>query len=68
MNELKTTFIFVGVAAVMALASLGSHFLNQPSNSADFEMVGKPFFEDFTSAAVAESLEVVAVDPESARL
>ncbi len=65
MNESKTTFIFVSVAAVLALAAFGSHFLNQPANSADFELVGKPFFEGFTSASQAQSLEVAAVDAES---
>ena len=68
MNESKTTIIFVAVAAVFALAAVGSQYLNRPTNSADFELVGKPFFEDFTSASQAQSLEVSAVDPESARL
>ncbi|MEM7785956.1 MAG: DUF4340 domain-containing protein, partial [Planctomycetota bacterium] len=49
-------------------AAATSHFTNQPSNSADFELVGQPFFPDFDSAAVAKSLEVVAVDEESAKI
>ncbi len=68
MNELAKTMTFVGVAAVMAAVAVGSHFMNRPTNSADFELVGKPFFEEFNSASQAQSLEVVAMDPETARL
>jgi hypothetical protein len=67
MNEFTKTIVFVVSAAVMALIAVSSHFLNQPTNSADFELVGQPFYEDFTSASQAESLEVVAVDPETGR-
>lgn len=68
MNELTKTMTFVGAAAVMAVVAVGSHFMNRPTNSADFELVGKPFFIDFDSASQAQSLEVVAMDPETARL
>ena len=68
MNESVKTLTFVVAAAAMAGLAVGSHFMNQPTNSADFELVGKPFFEEFTSASQAQSLEVVAVDPESALL
>ena len=68
MNELTKTMTFVGAAVVMAAVAVGSHFMNRPTNSADFELVGKPFFESFDSASQAQSLEVIAMDPETARL
>ena len=68
MNELTKTMTFVGVAVVMAAVAVGSHFMNRPTNSADFELVGQPFFETFDSASQAQSLEVVAMDSETARL
>ena len=68
MNELTKTMTFVGAAVVMAAVAVGSHFMNRPTNSADFELVGTPFFESFDSASQAQSLEVVAMDPETARL
>ena len=68
MNEIKTTCIFLAFAAVLAAVALGSHFVNQPSDSKDFELVGEPFFENFDSASQAQSLIVSAVDSESGRL
>lgn len=68
MNEIKTTFTFLIFAGVLAAAALGSHFMNQPSDSKDFELVGEPFFENFDSASQAQSLMVSAVDTESGRL
>ena len=68
MNEIKTTFTFLVFAAILAAAALGSHFMNQPSDSKDFELVGEPFFENFDSASQAQSLTVSAVDSESGRL
>jgi hypothetical protein len=68
MNEIKTTCIFLAFAAVLAAVALGSHFVNQPSDSKDFELVGEPFFENFDSASQAQSLMVSAVDSESGRL
>ena len=68
MNELTKTMTFVGAAVVMAAVAVGSHFMNRPTNSADFELVGEPFFASFDSASQAHSLEVVAMDPETARL
>ena len=68
MNESIKTISFVSVAAVLAMAAVGSHFLNQPSNSADFELVGQLFYPEFESATQAQSLQVSAVDPESAVL
>ena len=67
MNESTKTIVFVGVAVVLAALAGASHF-SGPTNSADFEMVGKEFYEEFTSGNMAESLEVSAVDAESGRL
>ena len=68
MNESTKTIGFVAAATLMAATAVGSHFLNRPTNSADFELVGQPFFEEFDSASQAQSLEVAAVDADSARL
>ena len=68
MNEIKTTFTFLVFAAVLAAVALGSHFMNQPTDTKDFELVGQPFFENFDSASQAQSLMVSAVDDESGRL
>lgn len=68
MNEIKTTFTFLVLAAVLAVVALGSHFMNQPTDTKDFELVGQPFFENFDSASQAQSLMVSAVDDESGRL
>ncbi|MFK7768223.1 MAG: DUF4340 domain-containing protein [Mariniblastus sp.] len=68
MNESIKTFVFVGVAGVMASLAGVSHLMNQPTNSADFELVGKEFFEEFQSASQAQSLEVSMVDPDSGKL
>ena len=67
-NEQKRTIAFVcfGIGAVL-IAAL-THFATQPSNSRDFELVGQPFYEDFTSAAQANSLEVAALDPDTSQL
>lgn len=68
MNEFTKTIAFAGSAIVLAGAATISHFVNQPSNSADFELIGQPFFEDFQSADQAKSLEVAAVDEETGEL
>ncbi len=68
MNDSKKTIGFVAVAALMAATAVGSHFMNRPTNSADFELVGQPFFAEFDSASQAQSLEVAALDPDSGRL
>lgn len=67
-NEQKRTIAFVcfGIGAV--LIAVFTHFATQPDNSKDFELVGQPFYEDFTSAAQAKSLEVDALDPDTSQL
>ena len=68
MSDIIKTTLFVAVAAVLAGAAGLNHYLNQPSNSADFELVGKPFFEAYDSTANIASLEVSAIDPVSGEL
>ncbi len=67
-NEQKRTIGFVcfGIGAV--LIAVFTHFATQPDVSEDFELVGQPFYNDFTSAAQATSLEVAALDPETSQL
>ena len=66
MQESTKTKVFVGGAALMVLAAAISHFVNQPRVAGEFAKVGEPFFENFQSSDQATSLEVVAVDPETA--
>ena len=68
MNELVKTTAFVAAAATMVGLACTSYFLNRPTASADFEMVGQPFYEEFTSSAKASSLEVNAIDAEELTL
>lgn len=68
MSESVKTMVFVATAVVLAALAGGSYFLNQPTNSAEFEMVGKPFFPDFETATDAKSLSVAALDPDTATL
>jgi len=65
MQESTKTIAFVGGAALMVVAAAISHIVSQPRAASDFAKVGEPFFEKFDSSAQAQSLEVVAVDPET---
>jgi hypothetical protein len=64
MNESSKTIAFVSVAVLMVGLAVASHFVNRPKIQQDFELVGQPFYEDFTSSEQAEALEVAAVDTE----
>jgi hypothetical protein len=68
MNETAKTLTFVILSGALAALALFNHFGNQSDSKGDFELVGKPFFEDFQSTADAASLEVMAVDPSSMSL
>ncbi len=68
MNESSKTIAFVSVAVLMVGLAVANHFLNRPKTQQDFELVGQPFYEEFTSSDQAKSLEVSAVDPESLSL
>lgn len=65
-NEQKRTLGFAAFGIGMCLLAAGAHHMSKPTNSKDFELVGKPFFEEFTSAEQARSLEVTAIDQETA--
>ncbi len=52
----------------MAALAVLTFFLTRPTVVSDFEMVGQPFYEEFSDSSQAKTLEVDAVDPESATL
>ena len=66
MKDNLKTILFV-VAALVMLGVAGLAYNNsKPLKIDDFELVGQPFFEAFNDAATAKSLEVIAVNPETA--
>ncbi len=67
-NESIRTATFVCCGLALAVAAGVASYATAPTESADFEKVGQPFFPEFTTAADARSLEVYAVDPESATM
>ena len=67
-NEQARTIAFVLFGVLMCAAAFATHYMTLPNNSKDFELVGKPFFEGFDSASLAKSLEVAAMDADSAKL
>ena len=68
MQESTKTICFVVTAGVLLLAAVGNSFMNRPSASENSELVGTPFYEDFTSTEAARSLEVSAIDAETGSL
>jgi hypothetical protein len=68
MNETLKTCIFLVVAGALGGTALYNHLGSRPTNEGDFELVGKPFFEDFQSTSDAASLEVMSIDPQSLNL
>jgi hypothetical protein len=62
MNETTKTIGFVVTAALLGLAAIVNTKMNQPKEFGENEMVGQPFFPDFTSTESAKALEVAAVD------
>lgn len=61
MSDGSKTAVFVSVAAVLAGLASWTYFGGMPSNSDQFKLVGKPFYEEFTSSTKATSLQVVAM-------
>lgn len=57
--------VFVGVAAVAALAAMGVRFANQPAAIEGFSDVGQEFFADFQDPLKAMELSVVKYDTET---
>ena len=68
MNDTKKTTLFVTTALVMLAVSAGAYMVTRPPKATDFERIGTPFFENFTDAAQAKSLEVYAIDPKTMEL
>ncbi|MEL7499704.1 MAG: DUF4340 domain-containing protein [Planctomycetota bacterium] len=60
MTDAAKTGLFVGVAAALAGIAALNHYAGAPANSDDFQLVGLPFYEEFTSSSQAKSLEVIA--------
>ena len=67
MNETKKTIAFACVGGLMLALAGATYFMTQPTTSAGFEALGQPFFENFTDSTSAKSLEVYAIDPDSAK-
>jgi len=65
MNATSRTMVFVGVAAVAALAAVGVRFANQPAAVEGFSDVGQAFFADFNDPMKALELSVVKYDAET---
>ena len=65
MNATSRTMVFVGVAAVAALAAVGVRFANQPAAVEGFSDVGQAFFPDFNDPMKAMELSVVKYDAET---
>lgn len=65
MNAAKRTLIFVAVAALSVLASVGVKYANRPVVNQDFADIGQEFFPDFSDPLRATSLTVSKYDAES---
>ena len=66
MNEKTKTIAFACVGGLMLALAGVTYFVTKPTISAGFERLGQPFFESFTDSSAAKSLEVYAIDPDSA--
>ncbi len=68
MNDSLKTTIFAATALVMLGLSGWAYVATRPPEASDFDKIGQPFFERFTDAGAARSLEVSAIDPETLEL
>ena len=66
MKDTLKTFLFVAAALVMFGFAGLAYNRSKPIKIDDFELVGKPFFENFDDAKEAQSLEVTALNPNTA--
>ena len=64
-DNLKTILFVLTALAMLGMAGL-AYTNSKPVKIDDFELVGQPFFEGFKDAATAKSLEVSAVNPDTA--
>ncbi len=67
-NENRKTTVFAVAGAVMLGLAALTWLLTQPPQTTGFERVGQEFFANFESSNQAASLEVSAIDPDSATL
>ena len=65
MKESIKTISFVAGAGILGLAALVNSSFGEPGESSEKSLVGKAFYEDFTSTESARSLQVTAMDAES---
>lgn len=65
MNATSRTMVFVGVAAVTALAAAGVRYANRPVAIEGFSDMGQEFFADFADPLKALELSVVKYDTET---
>ncbi len=68
MSESKKTLAFVVAAVVLVATAYYTNYASSPKSSAEFELVGKEFFEEFKSSDQARSLEVAAFDEDGRSL
>ncbi len=64
-DNLKTVLFVLTAFAMLGMAGW-AYTNSKPVKIDDFELVGQPFFEGFNGAATAKSLEVSAVNPDTA--
>ena len=64
-NENTRTSFFTVIAFVSLIAAAGSYWMNQPPKLDGFELLGKPFYEDFVESSQAKSLKVVAMNEDA---
>ena len=64
-NENNRTTAFTVLAFICLIAAAVSYWMNQPPKLDGFELVGKPFYEDFVESSQATSLKVVAMDEDA---
>jgi len=67
MKNSITTISFLAFGAVMLIVATSVYWATRPTTNIEFELVGKPFFDDFDPSA-AKTLEVSALDPETGDL
>jgi len=63
MNATSRTIIFVAVAGVSVLASLGVKYANRPVANEDFADLGKEFFTDFKDPLAPDRLPFQGTTP-----
>ena len=64
-NENTRTSLFTVFASVSLIAAAGSYWMNLPPKLDGFELLGKPFYEDFVESSQAKSLKVVAMNEDA---